>query len=84
MKCHWLSSTYVKEHNIPIGVSITAINAIEPLWELYIADISANSRVHHEAHCFTDGFAVVNIVITIKIKNVRSICQDSRHSDLHN
>jgi hypothetical protein len=70
----WLS-TYVKEDNVPIGIPITTVNAIEPLWELYIADIPANSRVHHEAHCFTNSFAVVNIVITVKIKNVRGICR---------
>jgi hypothetical protein len=83
MICHQLS-THIKEHNVPIGISITAVNAVEPLWELHVADISANSRVHHEAHCFTNSFAVVNIVITVKIKNVRSICQNSRHSDLPN
>ncbi|KAF4373939.1 hypothetical protein F8388_007845 [Cannabis sativa] len=41
------------------------INALKSLRELNIAEVLTAS-VHHEAHSFTNGFAVEDIVIAIK------------------
>lgn len=75
-------NAYIKEDYVPVGVSVTAINAIESLRKLNIADISTDLWIHHEAHSFTNCLAIINIVITVKVENKWSICENCRHSNL--
>lgn len=74
--------TYIKENNIAIGISIMQVNAIKTLRELYITCFLAKSRIHHETHCFFQSFAVIEIVITIDIQKIGTICQDGWNSNL--
>jgi hypothetical protein len=60
-----------------IGISIIAINTIKPLGKLDIAHFLAKLGIHHEAHGLSKRFAVVDIVITIKIEEIGCICEDS-------
>ena len=58
------------------------IDAIEPLRELDVAGLLAESGVHHEAHGLLERFAVVEVVIAVHVQEVGSVGQDSRHPDL--
>ena len=75
--------SYIKENYVTIGVAITLIYAIKPLRELHIAYISTDLWVHQDAHCLSNSLAIVYIVITIKIEDVGSICENCRHSHLY-
>ena len=74
--------TYVEKDYVAIGISIVQINAIKTLWELYITCFLPICRVHHETHGFLESFAVVEVVITIDIQKICSICKHGRNSDL--
>lgn len=74
--------TYVEEDCVTVGISITLVNAIEPLGELHVANVSAYLRIHVEAHCLTDGFAVVHVVIAVEIEDVWCIGENCRNSYL--
>ena len=78
-----LAQTYIKENYIAVGISITAVNSIKSLRKLHIAYISTNLWVHEETHSLTNSLAIVHIVITVKVKDVWSICKDSRHPYLY-
>lgn len=73
---------YIKEDDVTIGISIVTINAVKPLWELDIAKLLTQLRIHQETHGFSDCLAIVDVVITIKIQNEGCICKDCRHSNL--
>lgn len=73
---------YIKEDDVTIGISIVTINAVKPLWELDIAKLLTQVRIHQETHGFSDCLAIVDVVITIKIQNEGCICKDCRHSNL--
>ena len=78
------SETYIKKDNISISISIVQVDAVKPLWELNIAGFPSKSRIHHETHGFFKTFAIVEIVITIHVQKICTICQDSRNSNLKN
>jgi len=59
--------TYIEEYNITIRVSVTFINPIESLRELNITNFLSRLRIHHETHCFSKSFAIIDVVITIDI-----------------
>jgi hypothetical protein len=63
-----LQDTYIKENRITIGISIVPINTIKSLWKLNIANIFSKVGIHHKTHSFSQGFAVVYVMITIKIQ----------------
>ena len=65
--------TYIKENGIAIGISIIPINTIKSLWKLHIADIFPKVWIHHKAHSFSQCLAVVYVVITVNIQQVRCI-----------
>lgn len=77
-----VAQTYIKENNISISISIMAINTIEPLWELNIAELLSKLRIHQKAHSFPYSFTIVEVMITIKIQHERCICEHSRDSNL--
>ncbi|CAA6665647.1 unnamed protein product [Spirodela intermedia] len=77
------SAAYIKEHHVAVRISVATVNAIESLGELDVADVSAHSWIHHEAHSLSDGLTVVDIVIAVEVENVRSVRKDGRDSDLH-
>lgn len=60
--------SYIKKDNIPVSVSIVTINTIKPLRELHIANFLPHQRIHHEAHSFFYGLAIVYVVITIQVQ----------------
>lgn len=68
---------YVKEDNIAVGISIMSINAIKPLWELDITKLLSQLGVHEKAHGFSDGLAIVNVVIAVQIQHEGCICENS-------
>jgi hypothetical protein len=70
--------TYIKKYNISVWVSIMTINPIESLRKLYIANFFSNLRVHHETHGFSKCLAIVDVVITINIQNIRCVWDDCR------
>jgi hypothetical protein len=76
------SSSYIKEDSVMIGISITPINTIKSLGELYIAYTLANQWIHHETHCLTDSLAVVDVMVAIQIEQEWCICQHSRDTYL--
>lgn len=43
---------YIKEHCIPVGISIIPIDPIESLWELHIANMLSKVWIHKKAHSF--------------------------------
>lgn len=65
---------YIKEDYVTVSISIMSINAIKSLWKLHIAYSLPDQRVHHETHCFSQSFAVVDVVITIQVQKIRRIC----------
>ncbi|RZR75793.1 hypothetical protein BHM03_00000279 [Ensete ventricosum] len=67
------SVNYIKEDHIAIGISIVAIDSVEPLRELDVAELLPQLRVHKETHGFPDGLAVVDVVITVQIQQERCI-----------
>lgn len=67
------SETYIKEDNIAVSISIMQVNAIETLWELYIAGLLSKSRVHHETHGFFKSLAVIEVVITVDVQKICTI-----------
>lgn len=68
---------YVKEDDIAVGISIMSINAIKPLWELDITKLLSQLGVHEKAHGFSDGLAIVNVVIAVQIQHEGCICENS-------
>jgi hypothetical protein len=74
--------TYIEENNVPISISVALINAVESLRKLHITHIFTDSRIHQKAHPLTNSFAVVYIVVTVKIEYEWSICKDCRNSNL--
>jgi len=62
-------TTYIKKHNIAISISVVKINTIEPLWELYIAELLSKLGIHQKAHGFSHSLAVVDVVITIQVQH---------------
>lgn len=69
------SHVAIKEDCIMIGVPVRRINAFKSLWELNVANFLTTS-VHHEAHSFTNSFAVVDVVVTVKVENKWAIGQN--------
>lgn len=74
--------TYIKEDNVAIGISIMAINAIESLRKLDIAEFLSKLGVHQKTHGFPYGFAIVDVVVTIQIQHKRCIGKHCRNSNL--
>ena len=66
-------TTYIEEDNIAIRVSIVPINPIESLRELNVTDFLSGLRIHHETHCFSKSFAIVDVVITVDVQKIRSV-----------
>lgn len=54
-----------------------SINAIKPLWELDITKLLSQLGVHEKAHGFSDGLAIVNVVIAVQIQHEGCICENS-------
>lgn len=73
---------YIEEDCVTVGISITLVNAIESLGELHVANVSTYLRIHVEAHCLAEGFAVVHVVIAVEIEDVWCIGQNCRNSYL--
>lgn len=61
-----------------------AINPVEPLRELDIAQLFPQLRVHQKTHGLPDGLAVVDVVITIQIQYEWRIGEHSRDPNLVN
>jgi hypothetical protein len=64
---------YVEEDGVVIGVTVVAVDAVEALGELDVADFGADVGVHHEAHGFADGFAVVDVVVAVEVEHVGGV-----------
>jgi len=81
--CSLFYKTYIKENCVAIGISITTIDTIKSLGKLHIAQFSSKYWIHQKAHCFPNSLAIVHIMITIKIENKGSICENCRHPHLY-
>lgn len=75
-------TTYIKEDNIAVSISIMAINSIKPLRKLDIAELLPNLGIHQKAHSFPDSLAVVDVVITIQVQHEWCISKHCRNSNL--
>jgi len=71
------AESYIKKDDVPVSVSIMTVNTIKPLRELDIAHFLPHQRIHHETHSLSKSFAAIEVVITIHIKKISTICQDS-------
>jgi hypothetical protein len=70
----------IKENRVVIGIAIRRINSFKPLRKLNITN-AFPTLVHHEAHAFSQCLGVVYVVVTVKVKNERSIRRNSRSSN---
>lgn len=73
---------YIKEYGVAVGVSVMLVNTIKPLRELDIAHPFSKQRIHHETHRLPKSLTIIDIVITIQVQQISSICQHSRDSNL--
>lgn len=62
------AESYIKKDDVPVSVSIMTVNTIKPLRELDIAHFLPHQRIHHETHSLFDGFAIVDVVITVQVQ----------------
>ena len=65
--------TYIVKHNAAITVSAVSTDPIESLRELNVTDFLSGLRIHHETHCFSKSFAIVDVVITVDVQKIRSV-----------
>ena len=77
-----VAETYIEKDNVSVSISIVTVNTVKSLRELHITHFLPYQRIHHETHCFPYGLAIVDVVITVQIQHVRSICKNSRDTDL--
>lgn len=74
--------THIIKHIVVVGILVTRIDPIKPLWKLDITSRLCHTGVHHKTHCFKESFAIVYILIEVKIQNIITIWKDSRNSHL--
>lgn len=77
-------ATYIIKYITVASIPIAWINSIKPLGKLDITNLPCHLGIHHKTHCFKQSFAVIYILVTIKIQNINPVCKNRRHSNLQN
>jgi hypothetical protein len=70
----------IKENSVVIGIAVRWINSFKPLRKLNITN-AFPTPVHHEAYAISQCLGVVYVVVTVKVKNERSVRHNSGGSN---
>jgi hypothetical protein len=73
-------STHVEEDDVAVGVSVVAVDAVEALRELDVAELLAELRVHEEAHGLAHGLAVVDVVVAVEVEDEGRVGEHGGHA----